>query len=184
MAHVSARYGAAKLTTDKPAVYEPFGFRVVPQSRFVLRRRGSAGQGSRPVLEEDLPWMRRVLAQRAPQSLHFTTRDPGWLVGIDGVLHGDGLGLFHRIDALDALVAWDTREGSLQLLQVVARELPSLEALLAASPWPYDDVVLWFAPDLLAPHAEPIPYPAEDQLMVWGDWPDLPPFAVPPLEAH
>lgn len=184
MAHVEARYTAAKLTTNKPWVYEPFGFVPVEQHRFVLPRRGPGGPGSHPVLEGDLPWMKRVLAQRAPQSLRFAARDPGWLVGIDGVLHDGGLGLFHRIEALDALVAWRLSGRALQLYQVAAPVLPPLDAILAACPWPFDEVVLWMAPDLLAPTAQPIPYPDDEILMVWGDWPELPPFCVPPLEAH
>ena len=184
MTWVAARYDAAKLCTDKPWAYEPFGFRRVEQCRFVLRRPGAGGPGSRPVSEEDLPWMRRLLAQRTPQSLRFSACDPGWLVGIDGVLHGGGLGLFHRPEALDTLVAWRPRGRSLHLLQVVARELPPLDAILDRSPWSFDEVVLWMAPDLLAPTADPIPFPPDDILMVWGDWPALPPFCVPPLEAH
>jgi len=184
MAYVSSRWSAAKLTTAEPRIYEPFGFRLVPQRRFRLRVAGSRGSGSRPVDGGDLPWMKQVLASRTPQSRRFATRDPGWLIGIDGVLHGDGLGLFHRIDALDALVAWTLRGRSLHLLQVAALRLPALDELLAASPWSFDELVLCFAPDLLAPDAEPVPPPADEQLMVWGDWPSLPPFAVPPLEAH
>jgi hypothetical protein len=184
MVHLRARYDAAKLCTDKPWAYEPFGFRRVDQCRFVLHRQGPGGPGSRPVAEADLPWMKRLLAQRAPQSLRFAARDPGWLVGIDGVLHGGGLGLFHRLESLDVMVAWKPGGRSLHLLQVVARELPPLEDILACSPWSYDEVVLWMAPDLLAPTAEPIPYPPDEILMVWGDWPALPPFCVPPLEAH
>ena len=184
MAHVSTHYAAAKLTTDKPWAYEPFGFRRVDQCRFVQHQQGPGGPGSRPVVEADLPWMKRVLAGRAPQSRRFAALDPGWLVGIDGVLHAEGLGLFHRIEALDALVAWKLGGRSLHLLQVAALELPPLEALLAACPWSFDEVVLWLGPDLLAPTAEPIPYPPDDILMVWGDWPELPPFCVPPLEAH
>ncbi len=184
MVHVAARYPAAKLTTDKPWAYEPFGFTAVEQHRFVLPHGGDAGQGSRPVSEQDLPWMMRTLAQRAPQSLRFAAREPGWLLGIDAVLSDGGLGLFHRIDALDALVAWRMSGSALHLYQVAAPTLPSLDAILAACPWPFDQVVLWMAPDLLAPDAEPVPYPEDEILMVWGDWPALPPFSVPPLEAH
>ena len=184
MAHIGERYAAAKLTTDQPWVYEPFGFREVAQHRFLLRVRGEAGGGSSPLSAPDLPWASRVLAQRTPLSRRFAARDPGWLVGIDGVLHAGGLGLFYRLEALDTLVAWKIDRRRLHLLQVASRELPPLHAILAASPWPFDQVVLWFGPDLLAPDAKPIPYPEDDRLMVWGDWPDLPPFAVPPLEAH
>lgn len=38
--------------------------------------------------------------------------------------------------------------------------------------------------DVLASDAEPLPYPPSDILMVRGDWPYLPPFAVGQLACH
>ncbi|MFH1465022.1 MAG: GNAT family N-acetyltransferase [Pseudomonadota bacterium] len=184
MEHVAAHFGAAKLQTDKPWLYGPFGFRVVPQHRFRLNRRGRAGPGSAPVGAEDLPWLRQVLATRAPLSRRFAARDDGWLVGIDTVLRRGDLSLLHRVAHLDCAVAWELRGRTLLLDQVIAPRLPLLVELLAAAPWDFDAVEFRFSPDRLAPEALPQPETGEDALMVWGDWPALPPFAVPPLEQH
>jgi GNAT superfamily N-acetyltransferase len=45
LAFIDARWSTAKLHTDKPWLYEPFGFRVVPQHRFHVDRSGPSGRG-------------------------------------------------------------------------------------------------------------------------------------------
>jgi GNAT superfamily N-acetyltransferase len=184
MAHLEARYPAAKLSTELPGLYEPFGFRAVPQHRFRLPLEGPGGGTVHPVSEAELPWLQALLAEREPLSERFAARDPGWLLGIDGVLAAGGLDVFQRVPALDLAVCWERQEGALRIDQIIARRLPPLEALLAHCPWPFRGVELRFAPDKLAPQAEPVPWPPGEVLMVWGDWPELPPFCVPPLEAH
>ncbi len=184
MEHIEARYGAAKLSTEIPEVYQPFGWRVVPQHHAVVEVAGPGGGDARPITEDELPWLKALLAERAPLSECFAARDPGWLLGIDGVLWTGDLSLFQRVEQLDAAVAWKLDGRSLQLYQVAARRLPSLDALLAHCPWSFDEVVLWFGPDRLAPYARPRPVAGDTVLMVHGDWPELPPFCVPPLEEH
>ncbi len=184
MVYIRERFSTAKLSTDKPWAYEPFGFRSVPQHRARVALSGAGGPGCRPVIEADLPWMNRLLEDRAPMSDRFAALDHAWLLGIDGVLWSGGLGIFQAIEALDVVVAWEIEGRSLQVYQVVARDLPSLEQLLLHCPWSFDEVVLWFGADLLAPGAEPVAFPQDEHLMVWGDWPEQGPFCVPPLEAH
>jgi GNAT superfamily N-acetyltransferase len=184
MAWIAPRFPAAKLNTDQPWVYEPFGFRVVPQHRFHLPAAGPGGGTARPVTETDLPWLRALLVDRSPVSDRFAAREPGWLVGIDAVLWAGGLGLFQRVEALDLAVSWKLDGGALQLFQVFARELPSLDSLLAHCPWAFDELVLWFGPDRLAPGAQPRREPGDEVLMIWGDWPEQAPFRVSPLEEH
>ncbi len=184
MARVAERYDCAKLCTDKPWAYEPFGFRTVPQHCSRLQRGGAGGGDARSIAEAELPWLRRQLAQRAPVSERFAAREPGWLLGIDAVLWTGDLRLFQRIEALDCAVIWEIEGRSLQLYQLIARELPPLDAVLAHCPWPFDELLLWFGPDLLAPGAEALPFDDDEVLMVWGDWPQLEPFCLPPLERH
>jgi predicted N-acetyltransferase YhbS len=183
LAFVDARWSAAKLHTDQPWLYEPFGFRVVPQHRFRLARSGGAGRG-RAVGEADLATVHGLLDARAPVSNLFASRDRGWLFGIDVVLRTGGLGHLFLLDAPRLLVACEVEGGVLRVHDVVAAEVPGLDDVLAAAPAPFSAVELWMPADLLAPDAEPLPSADEDLLMVRGDWPDLPPFGVGWLASH
>jgi GNAT superfamily N-acetyltransferase len=67
------RYQTLVLTTSQPLLYEPFGFRVMPECRFrgVLPA-APAGQGMRKLdfgRARDVALLRRVLPDRAPVSL-------------------------------------------------------------------------------------------------------------------
>jgi GNAT superfamily N-acetyltransferase len=183
LAFVDARWSVARLHTDQPWLYEPFGFRVVPQHRFRVERRGGAG-GGRAVTEADLPAIRALLASRAPISDRFAARDPGWLFGIDEVLWTGGLEHLFLVGEPPLLVACEVVDGALRIHDVAAREVPALDAVLAAAPSAFSAVELWMPADRLAPAAEPLPSPDPELLMVRGDWPDLPPFCVGRLASH
>jgi len=183
LAFIDARWSTAKLHTDKPWLYEPFGFRVVPQHRFHVERSGPSGRGRR-VTEADLPTVHELLASRTPVSDVFAARDPGWLFGIDEVLWTGGLDHLVLLDAPRSLIACEVVDGVLRLYDTVAPERLSLDAVLAAAPAAFHAVELWMPVDLLAPAARPSPYPAGDLLMVRGDWPEMPPFAVGALASH
>lgn len=183
LAFIDTRWKTAKLHSDKPWLYEPFGFRVVPQHRFRIERSGPAGQGRR-VTPADLSTVHSLLARREPVSDLFAALDPGWLFGIDELLWTGGLDHLVLLDESQALIGCEVSGGVLRVYDVVAPTLPSLETVLTAAPAPFESVELWMPSDRLAPRATPLPYPAGDLLMVRGEWPELPPFAVGALASH
>jgi len=125
-----------------------------------------------------------LLGSREPMSDRFAARDPGWLFGIDEVLWTGGLDHLVLVEEPPLLVAAEVVAGVLRVHDVVAREVPALDDVLAAAPTGYDAVELWMPSDRLAPGADPLPYPESDLLMVRGEWPALPPFAVGQLASH
>jgi hypothetical protein len=108
--------------------------------------------------------------------------DGGWLLGIDEVLWTGGLRHLHAVG--DHLVAWEIDGDALQVYDVAGPRAPDLDAILAASPWPFGRVVLWMEPGALADGTETAPWPADDVLMVRGAWPLEGPVAVSPLASH
>ncbi len=198
LSFVDARWRIVKLHTHQPELYQPFGFRLVPQHRFRLERRGGPGRG-RSVSEADLPAVHDLLRRRMPVSEVFAARDEGWLFGIDEVIATGGLDRLviveeRQVDQLrpgeprteepKMLVVCEVVSGVLRVHDVVAAVLPTLDEVLAAAPAAFEAVELWMPADLLAPGAAVLPYPPSDLLMVRGDWPDLPPFAVGELASH
>ncbi len=66
------RFETLELTTENPEIYEPFGFRVIPEHRFIASVRSSGGErGFRPVdgtRRSDLDLLNRLLRTRTPVS--------------------------------------------------------------------------------------------------------------------
>ena len=192
LAWTDERFALAQLGTGQPALYEPFGFRVLPRRGFLLDADHPGGGTARPVDTDDLPWIHDLLGRRAPTSDLYTPLEGGWLVGIDEVLWTGGLEHFHRVQTANAaepvLVAWEVEGDLLRLIDVVWSAPVPLAEILAACPWPFARVELQVHPDLLAPGATPAPWPEDDVMMVRGDWPALGTaaggLAVSPLALH
>jgi hypothetical protein len=180
---VDTRWRTAKLHTSQPELYERFGFRIVPQHRFLIDRRGPAGR-ARHVGVEDLALVRELLRSRAVMSRLFAACDDGWLFGICETLQTGGLGRLLLMREQPVVVVSEVVAGVLRVHDVVAPSVPTLGDVLAAAPAPFESVELWMSADLLTPDAEPLPWEPGDFLMVRGDWPDLPPFAVSQPASH
>jgi hypothetical protein len=183
------RFDLLELTTSAPELYEPFGFRRVPLSRFRIDQPGGGRGGATPVRPDDpadLARLHALLAERAPVSEICAPRDPGWLLGIDEVLGDPDLGDLRWLDDLDALVAWSLRDGLLVVYDIVARELPPLADVLDHAP-PHHGVELTFTPDRFDCAPRIVCGPTEDVYMVRearASWPLVGPVGVSPLWSH
>ena len=169
LAYVDSKGLPAVLATDKPGVYEPHGFRVVPERRFAVGATGPQRFATTSV--EDPATVERYHGSRTPISNRLGTLAPCWMFGICEVLETGGLEQIHHSEALDALLVYDRGEdGTITVLDVVATEIPSLDALLDALP-EARNVVLAFHPDRVAgalDRATPVPSPEDDLWMVRG----------------
>lgn len=163
------RYGTLLLTAGEPAIYERFGFRVVPEHRFAGKIGGSGGSGLRRLDRAsgaDGELLLRLLDTRAPVSRRL------------GIVRDRAIFLFdtatwplHYAEGLDAVVAYAVKEGTLRLYDVVAERTPALDRVLALVPEPFERVEVYFAPDdesRLTP--EPHPLGPDDHLMIRGPW--------------
>jgi len=178
IAWCDGRFEALLLTTSEPALYEPFGFRCVPEHRFAGSLRGSGGSGLRLLdrkSADDGALLLRLLDARAPVSRRL------------GIVRDRAIFLFdsafwplHYAESLDAVVICKVKEGTLRLYDVVAERMPPLDAVLELVPEPFELVEVYFAPDDpgdLAP--EPEPLGPDDHLMVRGPWPADGPAMLP-----
>lgn len=151
-------YETLVLTTETPAYYEPFGFRVTVEHEFGLRPSARATEG-----EDEAAGVRRPLrpldlerGDDAALLLHrLDVRAP--VSRTVGVVRERAIFCFNEsrrpllYDAeLDAIVVCDRRSGRLDLFDIVAPEMPSLARLLARLGAPEtEDVRVHFAPDQL-----------------------------------
>lgn len=172
LAWCEGRFDALLLTAGEPAIYERFGFRVVPEHRFAGKKGGSGGRGLRLLDRKsaaDGQLLLRLLDKRAPVSERL------------GIVRDRAIFLFDTAswplryaEDLDAVIAYSVEEGVLQLYDVVTERMPTLDDVLAHIPEPFERLEVYFTPDRigasdLAP--EPHPLGLDDHLMIRGPWP-------------
>jgi len=145
-------YEAGFLLTDKPALYEPYGFRSVEQHMFV---------GPMPVAatappcrhlsinnDEDVNLIRSILAERMPVSERFAVADQA----VEFLLNpcfDQSIRLSH-IAGDDAVLAWRQADGTFHLLDIAGRNMPTLSQVISAVQTDAGRVVVYFPTDRLA----------------------------------
>ncbi len=183
--YCDGRFDTLELGTENPEYYEPFGFRVVPEHRFVASVASAGGDaGFRPIdptQRSDRELLDRLLTERTPVSN---------LVGLvderDVFKFSQGTKGLYYSAALDCLAVFEFEGTRLVLSDVVARELPSLEGLLAQLASPVDEVEFHFSPDRFDVAARPEPFRFDgDSYMVRGPFAaEGEAFMVPPPARH
>ena len=189
LAHCDERYATLELSTDHPEYYEPFGFRIVPEYRFVARVDAAAGGGGfrRLALPEpqDAALLERLLAARRPLSPSFGVVDETAVFKFNEAAR-NGLLYCEELDTI--LSARHGEDGDLEIRDVVAVEVPPLSELLARSSRPVRSVVFHFNPERLEVDARPERTSDGDCLMVRGEFPyhggPLPLGMIPPTSRH
>lgn len=143
------RLGTLALTTAHPEYFEPFGFRVVPESVFraqVSPRRGPSASRllDLPGSAADRALVHRLLDQRQPVSRML------------GVGPEKACWAFYEfrssvryLPELDLAVVSERRAGGLALFDVVGPRLPALDELLDGLAEPVGELVAFFATDRL-----------------------------------
>lgn len=182
LAHCDERYATLQLTTANPEYYEPFGFRRVPEHRFVADCQGALPRvPSTPrSLDVDRPADRELLLAlldgRGPASLRL------------GVAQERAAFLFNwarkplaYLEQLETIVAYEREGATLRLIDVVSQEELALDELVAwfdAGEQPVQRVELYFTPDRFESRLDLEPQPflidGDDHLMVRGPFPALP----------
>lgn len=127
-------FEAIVLYTDKPGLYEPHGFRVVPQYSFkgpTPRRRVNMPKAIDLNIEIDIDLIRRLLAHRSPVSRRLAVADQARLFLLNCVLI-EGVRLSLMADQA-TIIAWRlSGEGVFELLDLVGTALPDMGEILSA----------------------------------------------------
>jgi predicted N-acetyltransferase YhbS len=174
------------LLTDKPELYEPYGFRVIEQHLF---------QGPMPAVAPALPCrhlsidkdadvalVRSVLLERMPVSERFAVAGhiEEFLLN---ACFDRSIRLSHMPDH-DAIIAWREEAGTFHLLDVASREIPSLGQIISAMHTRAERVAVYVPTDRLGWTGEAGRYEGPCELMVSGDTDALlksKPFMLSPM---
>ena len=179
------RFETLELCTEKPEYYEPFGFRIIPERRFVAKVASEGGGGGfrafDPSRNGEIGRLDRMLTERTPVSE---------LVGVfdehDVFKFSQGADALYYSEELDCFAAFTLSDSRLTLFDVVARKLPSLDALLSQLAPAIGTVEFHFSPDRFDVNARPEPFQSDgDCYMVRGPFAaEGEAFMVPPPARH
>lgn len=177
--HAAVRFDPLLLFTESPALYQPFGFRLLAEHRFRGTLQCAAIAPPRagwrrldPGDPDDIRLVRRLHASRLPVSARCAVRDNDDVLILNALAHPAWRLLYLPEHA--ALVVQDGGPGMPRLLDLVAREFPPMDALAGALGLarPGSGIEVCFPPDRLAGHFQPLPHVPEDHdiLMVRGSF--------------
>ena len=157
--------------TDKPALYEPYGFGILPQHRFtgappVVKTIGASSRRLSLDNAGDVDLAIRLLRERTPVSQVFSVAAQTEMFLLNTTFDPD-IRLDH-IEALEAIVAWKYDGSAFQLLDIVAPEIPPLATLLKALAIAPDRVDVFFSLDALDWQGAPEPVVSGTHLMARG----------------
>jgi len=185
LAYCEGRFETLELCTENPEYYEPFGFRTLPEHRFVAKVASAGGNvGFRAfdaTRDGEIARLDRLLAERTPVSKRV-----GVFGEQDVFKFSQGSDALYYSEELDCFAAFEHLGSQLTLFDVVARELPSLDAMLSQLSPAIDTVEFHFSPDRFDVDARPEPFRSDgDYYMVRGPFAaEGESFMVPPPARH
>jgi GNAT superfamily N-acetyltransferase len=174
------------LYTDKPAMYEPYGFKTVPLHKFTGPA-PTAGVASPARLlsmddQGDVALLTKIINSRAPATALFAPLSHPAMFLVNAFW--DRSVSLSLLESHEAVIAWRTGEGGVfQLLDIVAKAIPPFNSITASLCTGAASVECFFSPDLLDWQATAVIDENRLPFMVRGDLSLLPslPFALTPM---
>ena len=173
-------FEAVILYTDKPSLYEPYGFRAIPLHRYEGAAPAPSASAAparllAPTHADDLALLQSLLKRRSPVSTSLGVTVNAAMFLINTQLDPDIRLSF--LEDRQAAIAWKIDEtGRFSLLDVVAAEMPSLAAILDGLEIVPATVEVLFRPDRLGWAGVPQPLESGTRLMLRGLGDTIPNF--------
>jgi GNAT superfamily N-acetyltransferase len=167
---VTEGYELDLLLTDKPALYERYGFRILPQHIFVaqtptLQKSDLSARQLFLDAPDDLRLIKTLLQDRQPASAQFAV-----VRQMEMFLLNASFNSAIRLTALgdDTVVAWTFDGATFWLLDIVGTAIPSLATIVSALDIEPERIEICFSPDRLDCEVSLEPYDGYTMLMVRG----------------
>lgn len=179
-------FEAIVLYTDKPDLYAPYGFVVLPEYRFVGPAPAVAkGKRSSRTLDRadagDLSLLRELLEAREPVSFRFAVGRNTQTFLLNTALVGDVT--LSLLPEDQAVVAWRYRwaDETFTLLDVVGTRIPSLPGILQALALQPRSVEILFPPDRMGWTGDSLAEDGDLRFMMRGGPVPAGPFRLSPM---
>lgn len=168
--YCDSHYGTLVLTTSQPELYQPFGFRVIPEFAFVVAGQVQPSKDGLRVLDlqdaSDRSLLHRLLDTRIPVSDVLGVYPEKAVFFVNEASRS-----LYYAPEIDALIVMERKETKLHLFDVVTQHSLALTDILKHIPDPVEEVILYFSPDRFKIQAQAIPYVLDDTcLMVRGEF--------------
>jgi len=169
------------LFTEIPKFYERLSFRAIQEYRFHLRL--SHPKGSKTLQPVTIALFKRAFEQREPTSNLVWVKEDGTIASFNTLYATyPTFWSLHYSPSLDAILSFEIKDKILHLYDVIARKLPSLDAILDHLPQATHQIYFYFSPDKFTNAATPEPYLYDKgHFMVHGNWKLDKPFMISPL---
>lgn len=150
---IDKQYECAMLFTEKPELYEPFGFRVVQQHLMTLlydkiQSRSSSLRKLDFYNEEDRQLIKEIIQNAQQLSMEFSPLNyqSSFYFNMYDVKWNEKL---YYSEKLDALIAFEVKDQVLKLFGVFAQIIPILDDVCAEITEPFTEIEFYFYPDEL-----------------------------------
>jgi GNAT superfamily N-acetyltransferase len=182
----SEGFALSILYTDKPAMYEPYGFKTVLLHKFTGPA-PTAGAASPVRLlsmddQDDVALLTKIINSRAAATALFAPLSHPAMFLVNA--YWDRSISLSLLESQEAVIAWRMGEGGMfQVLDIVANAIPPLDAITSSLGAGAASVECFFSPDLLDWQATPVIDQNRLPFMVRGNLDLLPnqPFALTPM---
>ncbi|MCQ2005607.1 GNAT family N-acetyltransferase [Rhizobium sp. NRK18] len=160
------------LLTDKPPLYEPYGFQSVPQHRFSgpMPETAFGRRAARPLdinNGKDIALLSKLLDNRQPVSQQFAPARQKEMFLLN--CHFDAGIRLTLIEELDCVAAWKVADdGALQLLDLVCQNIPPVERIVGALNPDATRLEVFFPIDRLDWDGVAVPHKGYCDLMISG----------------
>ncbi len=156
-----SQYDFFVLYTEIPHFYERLSFEHLQEYRFHLPCKRSKGSRSLiPVAspqEDDL--FKRCFLARVATSNVVWVKDLGFIAAFNALFSTyPAYWSLQYSPTLNGMISWEVKGKTLHLYDVIAGEMPSLDAILDHLPEDIEEVYFYFPPDLFTHAATPEPF--------------------------
>lgn len=164
-------FEAGILLTDKPDLYLPYGFQILPQ---FLSSGDFPQSGSREVQArdvnltniDDIQLVSDILANRQPVSTVFAVQRQSEMFLLNALF--DPEIRLSYLPAFGAIIAWKIERDRLQMLDIAAAAIPSISNICSALGVAANRLDVFFPTDQLSWTGDPQPYSGSCALMIKG----------------
>ena len=172
--YIDTNYECSFLMTSNPELYTKYGFKVIKEHFFTKKQLHSPEKVENKLERltifdpDDMQRIRWAFENNTPTSLQFypSAYAPSFYLNM---YNPNLLEMLYFSSDLNVIVIFEVNEGTLELYDIIGPKLPTLEQIYSVIPHSFNEVNLYFPPDLFDDEFSAVEYEDVDFLMVRGD---------------
>lgn len=172
--YIDTHYESSFLMTSNPELYTKYEFNVIKEHYFIKKYLHSPKKWRTSLKRlnifdpNDLQKIQWAFKNNSPTTLRFypLAYAPSFYLNM---YNPTLLEMVYFSSDLNVIVIFEVDEGTLRLYDIIGPELPTLEQIFSVIPFPFNEVNLYFSPDLFDDEFSTVEYEDVVFLMARGD---------------